>query len=86
MLAGFGKLNVDEVGTKLKRIKSATWDLLLLSKIIDPRTIVDQENLGLLRRYLPNAYIRSKATCPDTQRSYSAMVIHRGVKIAVRLG
>lgn len=66
MLAAFGNLNVDEVATKLKRIKSATWDLLLLSKIIDPRTIDDPENLSLLRRYLPNAYIRSKATLLGT--------------------
>src|SRR5215216_2149418 len=66
MLAGFGRLNLDEVGTKLKQIKSATWDYFMLSKIIDPRTIEDQENLRILRRYLPNAYIRAKATLLGT--------------------
>lgn len=66
MLAGLSKLNVDEVATKLKGIKSATWDLLLLSKIIDPRSIDNEDNIKLVRGYLPNAFIRSKATLLGT--------------------
>ena len=73
MLAGLSKLNVDEVAAKIKGIKSATWDLLLLSKIIDPRSIDNEDNIRLVRRYLPNAYIRSKATLLGT------LVLSRGI-------
>ena len=73
MLAGLSKLNVDEVAAKIKGIKSATWDLLLLSKIIDPRSIDNEDNIKLVRPYLPNAYIRSKATLLGT------LVLSRGI-------
>jgi hypothetical protein len=73
MLAGLSKLNVDEVAAKIKGIKSATWDLLLLSKVIDPRSIDNEDNINVVRRYLPNAYIRSKATLHGT------LVLLRGI-------
>jgi hypothetical protein len=61
MLAGFGKLNLDEVGTNLSR------SILYVGhpdseEDYRPATIEGQENLRVLRRYLPNAYIRAKAT------------------------
>lgn len=62
-----------QVAAKIKGIKSATWDLLLLSKIIDPRSIDNEDNIKLVRRYLPNAYIRSKATLLGT------LVLSRGI-------
>ena len=73
ILAGLSKLNVDEIASKIKGIKSATWDLLLLSKIIDPRNIDNEDNIRLVRRYLPNAFIRSKATLLGT------LALSRGV-------
>ncbi len=73
VLAGLSKLNVDEVATKIKGVKSATWDLLLVSKIIDPRSIDNEDNIKLVRRYLPNAFIRSKATLLGT------LALSRGV-------
>lgn len=63
MLLGVSKLNVDDVATKIKGIKSFTWELLLLTKIMDPRSIENEDNVNLVRRYLPNAYIRFGMSC-----------------------
>lgn len=62
MLAGLGNLDIGDVDAKLRDIKSPTWDLLLISKIIHPKSIDNHDQLNIYRRYLPNAYIRSKAS------------------------
>jgi hypothetical protein len=62
MLADLSNLNVGELNGKLKGVKSPSWESLLSAKIIDPKSIENQTSLNIRRRYLPNAYIRSKAT------------------------
>jgi len=62
MLCSLSNLDVRGLDTKLREIKFPTWDLLLLSKVIPPNSLDNHDQLITYRRYLPNAYVRSKAS------------------------